>query len=258
MPLTILKHQCFKNTEGYITHHIIINNTVAKKELFNLIDKNILVIYQGNDEDFNITYVKTKLKEFWHKQTLDNQKGMVAELFTHLLLKFLNYEQQCCLKNLEEGSMKKGFDGVYLKDEELWYMESKSGNLTATKQHFHSLKTALVDIENKITTKIPNDPWANALQHAKSVNAAKNIKDKFIQLSINFTENNLPDIKDFNIIPSSTIFVEECLNVDPFDISKIQKRHNEIEAKNHTLLCCTHDLLTMFNEYLDWVDIDEE
>lgn len=252
MPLTILKHQCFKNTEGYITHHIIISNDPEDKEkIFNLIDANILSIYEGTDENFNVQYVKIKLKEFWNKQTKDNQKGMVAEFFTHLFVKALNFEQQCCLKNLEEGSMKKGFDGVYLKNEELWYMESKSGDLTSDKQHFHSLRTAIVDIEKKITTKIPNDPWANAFQHAKSVNAKKSIKDKFIELSLNFTNNNLPNFNDFNIIPSSTIFIENCLDVKPFDINKIQTRHSEIKAKNHTLVCCTHNLLALFSEYLD-------
>lgn len=249
MGLDILKHIEYTDESGYQVHHISINQE-DKISIFQLLDQHILYIHQGKTDRYTAKYVKEKLKDFIVKQTSNNKKGAVAEIFTHLLLKLLHFEQRCCFKNLEENSMKKGFDGVYVQDNEIWFMESKS---TESISHHLNINIAIRDITEKITKCTSNDPWANALFHAERLDSEAKLKDKLEALSIGFSEGIYPKFSDFNIIPSSTVYRgSNFCQQEPFDIDEVQKRHGEIGANNHLIVCCTHDLLSLFDEYLEW------
>lgn len=98
-------------------------------ELKRFIDENIYQICLGENGD--LATVKLDLKariEGWGDQ--NKIIGSIAEFFVHLYLKYCGYKQECLFFNLEERSLKKGFDGLYSIREELWFMESKSGMIS--------------------------------------------------------------------------------------------------------------------------------
>ena len=81
----------------------------------------------------------------------DIVKGSIAEFIVHLYLKACGFSQECLFKNLEEGSIKKGFDGYYTYSNEEWIMESKSGSIkTSGITHRAKIKEAYDDLKNKI------------------------------------------------------------------------------------------------------------
>ena len=72
--------------------------------------------------------IESVLKRFWQsyeKKDDNTKKGMIAEFFAHLYLRNeLKFEQKSLFSNLEENSIKKGFDGVYQDTEnKIWIME---------------------------------------------------------------------------------------------------------------------------------------
>src|SRR5699024_2831107 len=81
----------YTDERGYTVHHISIKQE-DKISIFQLLDQHILHIHQVKTDRYTAKYVKGKLKNFIDKQTFNNKKGAVAEIFTHLLLKLLYFE----------------------------------------------------------------------------------------------------------------------------------------------------------------------
>jgi len=121
---------------GNYIHLIVIEDVT--NELKQLVDDQIVNICE-NDDDFTIDFVKNDLKNFFKKKDENTTMGAVAEFIIHLYLKTIGYQQECLYRNLEEGSIKKGFDGYYTYLSEEWIMESKSGSIT-TKAISHKKK----------------------------------------------------------------------------------------------------------------------
>ena len=93
------------------------------------LDSHIVTIFCGRQAEDEPEYAKTCLTNLFATK-LNNESwlcGAVAEFFAHLLLNHKGYEQNFLYQNLEERSIKKGFDWVYSIEDELWLMESKSG-----------------------------------------------------------------------------------------------------------------------------------
>ena len=65
--------------------------------------------------------------------------GAVAEFFIHLFLRELGYKQEFLFYNLEERSIKKGFDGYFSQGETQFIVESKSG-FESTRNISHKAK----------------------------------------------------------------------------------------------------------------------
>lgn len=96
------------------------------RELKNKIDEHILRIWEGrNSYGTTINDVKLKIKNFLRNKLNENPEqdslndiymGAVAEFFIHIFLNDIGLEQECTFKNLEERSIKKGFDGYYSDD----------------------------------------------------------------------------------------------------------------------------------------------
>lgn len=219
-----------------------------------LIDKYITNIWQGN-RVIDIKIIKNQILKFLKPKTEDTQIGAVAEFFIHLYLNVLKYKQECLFKNLEEGSIKKGFDGYYSIGTEEWIAESKSG-YSSTKgiSHKDKIKEAYDDLTKKISGKTSNDPWANALNHADlgAVGASDNIKSNLQRLSIDFTNKTYCDVKNFNIIPCSTIFL--CDNWNPESkkstIDQIKRKLNDLKYKKIIVICINKKSLKLFMNYL--------
>jgi hypothetical protein len=56
----------------------------------------------------------TIIKRFDRASGENNEHGYIAELLTCCILRNNGFSQEYCCKNLEENSLKKGFDGIFL------------------------------------------------------------------------------------------------------------------------------------------------
>ena len=113
------------------------------------IAENIVSICEGNLET-DLETIKIKLKDYLEPKGIRIRRGAIAEFYIHLFLKSLGYKQHCLFLNLEENSIKKGFDGYYVFNGDEWIVESKSG---ASATHKSKIEEAYGDLKEKLTTK---------------------------------------------------------------------------------------------------------
>jgi len=225
-------------------------------EIKNFIDSKIVNVTNGTRK-IDLKIVKIDLKKFLiSKKGSTTEMGAIAEFFIHLYLFTQGYKQECLFTNLEEGSIKKGFDGYYSNDEVEWIMESKSGlNSTKGISHKSKIKEAYDDLDNKLKGNVTNNPWENAYHHAnqKDVNTSQNIVARIEDFSNNFKLGNFKDIKDFNIIPSATIFLDGTwINNDIDKITDdIVKLVQTLSYQKLEVVCFTKKSLSLFLDYLD-------
>lgn len=190
--------------DGNLIHFVNIQE--VDENLRKLINEQILSIWNGDNET-PMDIVKTEISNFLKTKSEDIIKGAMAEFIIHLYLKDRGFTQECLFKNLEEGSIKKGFDGYYSFSNEEWIMESKSGSInTRGISHKKKIKEAYDDLKNKIDGKGNNNPWSNAYNHAIVAGTSKDILRNIKLLSNNYVRNTFPGINTLNIIPTSTIF----------------------------------------------------
>ena len=189
-----------------------------------LIDKHIVSICES-ESDTSIIIIKKELKNFFRSKNINTQMGAIAEFIVHLYLKEIGFNQECLFLNLEEGSIKKGFDGYYTFFSEEWIMESKSGSITTAQiSHKKKLKEAFDDLKSKIGGNASNNPWKNAFNHAKIVGNSGNILKNIKKLSNMYTSGEYPDMDGLNIIPASTIFHD-----DTWIEGNVQHKHEDVK-----------------------------
>jgi hypothetical protein len=254
-----LTHQIIsinKNTNLHIFELQKITN-----EIKNFIDTRIVNITNGTRKR-DIKIVKNKLKNFLaSKKGSTTEMGAIAEFFMHLYLSTQGYKQECLFFNLEENSIKKGFDGYYSKNGIEWIMESKSG-LSTTKgiSHKSKVKEAYNDLDKRLKgikkpSETINNLWENAYNHAKhsDVGTKDSIVAKIENFSDEFELGIFKDIKDFNIIPSSTIFLDGIW-IDN-DICKITEDIkilvSTLQYQKLEIICFTKKSLNLFLDYLN-------
>lgn len=174
-------------------------------ELESLIDNNITAISNPDLETRKRT--RAVLANFFKNKHINTTMGAVAEFIIHLYLNHIGFNQECLFLNLEEGSIKKGFDGYYSFASEEWIMESKSGLIsTSSISHDNKIDEAYKDLESKIEGPTANNPWQNALHHARIAGATNNILTNIKGLSNMYIDGTFPVMKDLNIVPTSTIY----------------------------------------------------
>ena len=242
-----------KLTNGNYLHLINIEEIDNKLEKF--LDDSITSICEGYTVT-NINIVKKRLINFLEsKKDSGTEIGAIAEFFTHLYLNEIGFKQEFLFFNLEEGSIKKGFDGYYSLVNEEWIFESKSGSIDSKKiSHSGKIKEAYNDLVKTIAGKKKNNPWQNAYNHAChiDVNANVTIRNNLKKLSEEFILQKTHDIKDFNIIPGSTIFLEgkwESLNSK--DLNEIfQKKITEFSFNKIQIICVNKKSVDLFWDYL--------
>jgi len=215
-----LNHQIIKVPKDVNLH--IFELQEITDEIKSFIDSKIVNITNGT-RNRDLKIVKNKLRKFLSTKDNRTKGGAIAEFFIHLYLSTQEYKQECLFFNLEENSIKKGFDGYYSKDDIEWIMESKSG-LISTKgiSHKSKIKEAYDDLDNKLKGNVSNNPWENAYNHAshKDVNTQQSIVTNIDNFSNEFELGIFKDIKDFNIIPTATIFLNGVWGDN--DIEKIK------------------------------------
>lgn len=214
-----------KTADGNFIHSINIEEVT--EELEALIAQHIVSIWGGIDER-PIIVVKKQIENFLKDKSDNTVKGAVSEFIVHLYLNHIGFTQECLFKNLEERSIKKGFDGYYSYSNEEWIMESKSGSIkTDYISHKKKVKEAYDDLKGKIDGNVKNDPWDNALSHANLAGSSPDILNNIKDLSNNFTLGIFPEIGNLNIIPASTIFHE-----GNWEEEAIKQEHDNIEKES--------------------------
>lgn len=224
-------------------------------ELISYINDHLVEICEG-DTGGNLETVKKYVKGFIKPKDETTQMGATAEFFVHLYLKKLGFKQLFTFLNLEERSIKKGFDGYYSKGKETWIMESKSGSSnTQNISHPSKIKDAYDDLLQKFRGSVTNNPWRNAFNHASNINvgATRNIRDKIKKLSDNFINSIYPSIDDYNIIAASTIFLNDKwveLDVSGFE-RKMSSTIQNIKCNELFIICVNKKSLKLFLDYLE-------
>jgi len=221
-----------------------------------LIDSSIVSICEGAAET-SLATIKQRLISFLAtKRGSTLEMGAIAEFFGHLYLNEIGFTQEFLFLNLEEGSIKKGFDGYYSLDDETWIYESKSGS-SATQgiSHKSKIAAAYADLKDKICGNAKNNPWQNAYNHASHIDVGtdKNIRQNLKVLADAFTQAIPLEIGSFNIVPGSTIFLEGAWHdIDSDDLApKLEQLIGGFSFTKIHVICVNKASIKLFWDYLE-------
>jgi hypothetical protein len=232
----------------------IIDMPELDAELRRTLDQHIVQVCEGNSGADAVS-VKQRIRDFLATKTFETQIGAIAEFIIHVYLNWTGMKQECLFFNLEEGSIKKGFDGVYTQELKTWILESKSGSI-ATSGICHSAKVreAYNDLEGKIAGRQSNNPWRNAYNHASHIDvaASRTLRDLVRELADSFDQKTFSSIAEFNVIPSSTIFLngDWADLVDERVVSRVTDFAESLPDHSVVFLCATLVSVDSFFEYL--------
>lgn len=220
------------------------------KEIEEIINKEFVDIVLA-DPEYELQSTKREVKKFLSNKSDEQKHGAVAEFFAHIVLRKLGYIQQCLYKNLEENSMKKGFDGLYLYDNSFWIMESKSA--ITNKYHKDKITEAIDCIDDSIEEENINNPWLNAVHHILCLqNGRRNetILKQIKQLSKDYQEKVKHNLNEFNLIPVSTLFLKNNQNLEDI-VDDINNLLSKRTYKNIIVVCLDNYVYDEFIEYLE-------
>lgn len=137
-----MTHKIYKITESVTAIVLDIDEDKIQEQLAN----SVVAICEGNEET-DLETIKIRLKDYLQPKKINQRMGAIAEFYIHLFLKSIGYKQEFLFLNLEENSIKKGFDGYYTYAEDEWILESKSGiNIT----HKSKVQEAYNDLKKEI------------------------------------------------------------------------------------------------------------
>lgn len=220
------------------------------------IDSTLVAICEGEGSD--LPRVKSRLLSFLSRKTQETAYGAVAEFFLHLYLREMGLTQDCMFFNLEESSIKKGFDGVFSYVNETYFMESKSSSFTSKNvSHTKNIKLAhgdLVDYLRGKSKKGFNNPWRNAYNHAchADVGSKKPLRDKLRGIADLYDKGKYQDPSDFNLIPCSTIYSDKANFIKyNIDINNNFQFISDMQGKSVTSICITSAAYSAFISYLE-------
>lgn len=247
------KNKPIKILGGNYLH--LINIESITPELEKLINSKIKIITEGNTDTDIQSIKKRVIKYFEKKKGTTIELGSVAEFMIHLYLNEKGFKQEFLYFNLEERSIKKGFDGYYSISGTEWILESKSGSSnTKGISHRTKIKEAYDDLSVKIKDEEGNNPWRNAYNHAchikveSSIDIIQNLKN----LTDDFDDNKYQQIENLKIIPCSTIFFTDKWEVINSD--KIFKKFEEdFETKKYNkihIICINKKSLNLLKDFL--------
>lgn len=251
---SVFNAECIELSSGNFLHLINIEEIDLKLESF--INDTIVRVCAGNIY-LDLKTIKKRILDFLStKKGTTLEMGAIAEFFTHLYLNDIGFEQECLFLNLEEESIKKGFDGYYSYLGDEWIYESKSGSIkTEDISHRDKINESYNDLKNKISGGVKNNPWQNAYNHAshRDVDSIVNIRLNLKKLSEEFTNDIPHDIKNFNVIPGSTIILEdewESINSTELETA-INILIMRYEFNMINIICVNKKSLNLFWDYLN-------
>lgn len=247
-----------------------INNSVSfhfieidkfDSKFIKFLDSSIVNICEGSSGN-KVSNVKQRLRQYFNtkcENAKDAEKvniinGSVAEFLVHLYLSTLDYKQECLFLNLEERSIKKGFDGYYTYLNKSWVMESKSGHIdSSTITHSSKIYEAYNDLSNKFKGNAVNNPWQNAYNHAShiDVSGSSDLRKYLKKMATDYDNKKFSDIKNYNIIPCSTIYFSGSItHFDKAQIDSIIKSISKFKYKNINVICINKSTVNLFLDYI--------
>lgn len=255
---------------SYYEHQISSNVTLTIIDMKNIdgnfkkeLDDNLTVICEGDRVRQDLQRVKKRVKKLF----LNKKKGWIigatAEFFIHLFVRHMGYKQECLFFNLEENSIKKGFDGYYSKGELEWLMESKAGEVGKKGVSFpNKICLAMNDLSCKVSGKDKNDKdkqhnnaWREAYSHAAhyDVGASEKILKNIKKLSEDYTNEIFHSIEEFNTIPSATIFLSGSWVQPDHEAIKngIDNIVGKLKGKRIHVICVTQRSIDVFKKYIE-------
>lgn len=250
----LFDRQIMKINDNVEFHYISIKDFDAKMVKF--INENFVNICRGDNNQTPLEIIKKTAYNFFVGKDERTRSGASAEFFMHLYLRSIHFKQECMFLNMEETSVKKGFDGYYSRDDEEWILDSKSGNARSKSvSHPDKIKEAYTSMKNQLNGTAQNDPWQNAYQHAnsKDVDSTDSILSILQSFSNDFVLKKYHSPENFNIMPAATIFLNgewEDYNVDEI-YTKVSKAISKFKYRKLIILCCTKRSLDLFMEFLD-------
>lgn len=255
----------FKHTKYKISDKIeltIIDIEHLTGDVEKILDENFVYICEGNSGT-DLATTKKAVSNLYASKKDKWRMGATAEFFVHLYIRLCGFKQECLFLNLEEGSIKKGFDGYYSKDNVEWLMESKSGSINSVGVSCASkVQVAMRDLEEKVTGKTksghngtPNNPWRNAYSHASQydVGTGDKIRKNIKSLSDDFTNGRFHSIDEFNAMPCGTVYLSGTW--DPPEhrsvVEDIQAISDELKGKKVHAVCVTQKSVDLFICYIN-------
>jgi len=225
----------------YITIHFL-NIDEIEHDFEELIIASIRQICGGRYSEYSLDFFKGRLTDFFREKLSDRRTAMgaIAEFIIHVHLNNLSFSQECMFFNLEELSIKKGFDGYYSFGGEQWIMESKSSE-DIEKKHDGKIREAYSDLKNKIETRVSNNPWYNAYNHMRTVNVNTDVSivSRVRQFSEEFQRGTYQQIANFNIMPCSTLYLGDSwtpINNDELE-TKLTELCQRIDYQKIHIIC---------------------
>lgn len=220
------------------------------------LDQNLISICEGKVSSSNIGIVKKRIKILFDGKNDEWKMGAIAEFFIHLYMSLTGYKQECIFFNLEENSIKKGFDGYYSFNDNQWIMESKAGSIkTKNICHKSKIKEAVNDLKDKFEGKAKNNPWKNAYNHAshRDVGTHDSIRMSIKKLSNDYTLGLFHSLEDFNIIPCATIFLDTiwCPKDKDSILKEVKEAIKNTKYKEAHLICVTQGNIDIFKHYIN-------
>lgn len=250
----IFDSECKDLGNGNYLHFI--NIPTLDDNITDYIDASIVSICEGST-DTDIDTIKQRLiADLTSKKGSNLEMGIIAEFFGHLYLIELGFKQEFLFLNLEERSIKKGFDGYYSHNDETWIYESKSGSISSEGvSHEFKISTAYSDLKDKISGNPANNPWQNAYNHAChiDVGTVASIRKNLKALANAFTQGIRQDIASFNIIPGSTMFLEGAwTKIEVDDLApKLEKLMTKFSFSKIHIICVNKASIDLFWNYLE-------
>lgn len=237
---------------------LVINIEELDSNLVKILDEYFVSICEG-DSETELGIVKKEVENLFKRKPPNWIQGAVAEFFTHLILKMRGFKQEFLFINLEENSIKKGFDGFYSRNGEEWIMESKSGAISSRNiSHAKKISVALKDLADRVSGRKENgkiiNPWHNAYSHAShcDVKTAQSIRDHIKKLYQNYIQGIFHEIEEFNNIPSATLFLEGAGTAPSHDtiLTDIKAIKRKLKGERVFIVCMTQNSVNTFKKYL--------
>lgn len=231
------------------------------KAMKTVLDENFVLICEGNS-GADLFTVKTHVKNLFSTKNAEWIMGATAEFFVHLYIRLMGFKQECLFLNLEENSIKKGFDGYYSKDGLEWLMESKAGSIESKDvSHAGKVTLAMSDLSAKVSGRdksgkkeLPNNPWREAYAHASQydVGTATRIRQNIKELADDFTNGKFRSIEEFNTMPCGTVFLSGVWSQPDHDFirSEIERISDKLKGKQIHAICVTQRSTDLFMEYI--------
>lgn len=212
------------------------------------INENLVSICEG-DSQSSLDDAKISLRNLFRTKGKKFAIGAVAEFFIHLIVRSEGFKQECLFRNLEEKSIKKGFDGVYtLKTKETWLMESKAGEkVDCVSKVFEANR----DLTSKINGNSSNNAWRNAFYHANLIDVGtdKDVRESIRKLSCDYERSIFHPMSEFNIIPCGTDF-NEVVDAKNEWKDRLTRDEGKFLARNVMIICIKSNVFKEFLNYL--------